>query len=77
MRLIDDWKRAHKLWTVQAAFALALANGFVIGLQAFLGMMNPWLFMGLNVVGYLSIAGLRLVKQSKGAQDADPLEGAA
>jgi len=63
MHLIDDWKQAHRWWSVQAGFACIVLNGVLIGLGAFMDYLNPWLFMGLNIAGYATVGVLRLIKQ--------------
>lgn len=74
MRLIDDWhKEAARLWSVQGSLLLAVLNGGVLGLAAFINIINPWWFLGLNVAGYTAIAALRLIKQtpSRGEPETD------
>jgi hypothetical protein len=64
MKLIDDaYKQFHRLWSVQGSLFFAVLNGALVGLSAFSDKIDPWLFMKLNVVGYLTIAALRLFKQ--------------
>lgn len=64
MRLIGDWqKRVPRLWSVQVAVFLAVLNGAVLGLAAFVDVLNPWWFLGLNVAGYAAIALARALLQ--------------
>ncbi len=64
LRLIDNWhRRAPRLWTIQVSILLMLVTGAVAGLAAFTDLINPYLFLGLNVAGYGLIALLRLVSQ--------------
>lgn len=64
MKLIDDaYKQFHRLWSVQSSLFFAVLNGALVGLSAFSNKIDPWLFMKLNVVGYLLVAALRLFKQ--------------
>lgn len=64
MRLIDDAaKKATRLWSIQIAIFFGLLNGAALGLAAFVDVFNPWLFMGLNIVVYVLIAVVRLIKQ--------------
>lgn len=64
MKLIDDaYKQFHRLWSVQGSLFFAVLNGALVGLSAFSDKIDPWLFMKLNVGGYLTVAALRLFKQ--------------
>jgi hypothetical protein len=63
LSLIDNWKKAHHLTSVQLCAFWGAFNGAVIGLSAFSGFINPWLFLGLNVIGYATIAMARITKQ--------------
>lgn len=71
LKLIDNaWRDLRRLWSVRIAiFGFAL-NGFVLGLAAFCDVFNPWLFMGLNIVGYAALGVSRLVKQAEPEPDA-------
>lgn len=61
--LIDNWKQAHRLTSVQLCVFWGALNGAVLGLSAFAGFINPWLFLALNVVGYATIAIGRVLRQ--------------
>lgn len=62
--LIEDWKaELHRLWSVRAALFMFVLTGLVLGLSAFVEVLNPWLFLGLSCAGYGLIGFLRLVKQ--------------
>lgn len=64
MKLIDDaYAQFHRLWSVQGSLFFAVLNGALVGLSAFSDKVDPWLFMKLNVGGYLLVALLRLIKQ--------------
>lgn len=64
--LIDNWRdELRRLWSVRLALYLALANGALLGLAAFVGIIDPWLFLGLNIAGNLLVALLRLLKQKE------------
>ncbi len=61
---IEDWfTHLHRLWSIRIALFFAALNGAVLGLAAFVNVFNPWLFMGLNTVGYCVLIGARLLKQ--------------
>lgn len=64
MTLIDDWRREfRRLWSIRVALFFGALNGAVLGLAAFVDVINPWTFLILNVVGYAVIAVARLLKQ--------------
>jgi hypothetical protein len=64
MRLIDNWKtEIHRLWTIRIGLFFGALNGFVLGLAAFTDVFNPWLFMALNVFGWVLLVGARITKQ--------------
>lgn len=65
MKLVSNWKSAHRMGSVQLSIFFSLLNGGVIGLQAFMGIINPWWFLVLNLVGYVLIGLVRLVYQPK------------
>lgn len=65
MKLIENWRsEIRRLWSIRAALILAALNGAVLGLAAFVDIINPWLFLILNVLGYAAIAIFRLLKQA-------------
>jgi galactitol-specific phosphotransferase system IIC component len=65
MCLIDNWKaELRRLWSIRLSFFFGAVNGIALGLAAFYDVLNPWLFMGLNVVVYMLLFPLaRLWKQ--------------
>lgn len=71
LRLIDNAARDfHRLWSVRVAVFFFVLNGALVGLVAFGDVLNPYLFMGLNVVGYAALGIARLTKQA----EPDPVE---
>lgn len=63
--LIDNWKtEIHRLWSIRVALFFFALNGFLVGLVAFGDVFNPWLFMGLNLAGYVVLGAARLTKQA-------------
>lgn len=65
LTLIARWRQEiSRLWSIRVALFLALLNGAVLGLAAFVDVVNPWTFLVLNVVGYVAIAVVRLLKQA-------------
>jgi hypothetical protein len=65
MRWIDDvGAEVHRLWSVRVAIFLFVFNGALLGLAAFVDVLNPWLFLGLNMIGYGALGVVRLVKQA-------------
>lgn len=65
VKLIDNWRQAHRMGSVQFAAAFGILNGAVFGLSAFNGLINPYWFLGLNVIGYALVSIARLVYQPK------------
>ena len=65
-------KEFHRLWSIRVALFFGLLNGFVIGLAAFIDVFNPWLFMGLNIFGYVLLAVVRMVRQEPGEWNNEP-----
>lgn len=64
MKLIDNWHiELHRLWSIRIGLFFGALNGIVLGLAAFTDVFNPWLFMGLNVLGYGLLASVRLLRQ--------------
>jgi hypothetical protein len=62
--LIANWKRElRRLWSIRMALFFGALNGAVLGLAAFIDIINPWTFLVLNVLGYAAIAVARLLKQ--------------
>ncbi len=64
MRLIDNWRtELHRLWSSRLAIYLAILNGVALGIAALIDVVKPWIFIALNVVAYVAIAVLRIIKQ--------------
>ncbi len=61
--LDPNWRDWHKLWSIRLTLFWGVFSGAVFGLSAFYNYVNPWLFLGLNVVGYGTIAWARLTHQ--------------
>lgn len=65
MKLIDNWKSEfHRLWSVRVGLVFFALNGALIGLAAFNEVLNPILFLALNMAGYVLIGAMRLLKQA-------------
>lgn len=65
MNPIDNWKAEfHRLWSIRVGLVFFGINGAMVGLAAFGGILNPFLFLGLNMAGYLVIGAMRLLKQA-------------
>lgn len=65
MRLIDNaGKEFHRLWSIRVGLFFFVLNGGLVGLAAFGEVLNPFLFMGLNMAGYALIGVMRLTKQA-------------
>jgi hypothetical protein len=65
MRLIDNaGKEFHRLWSIRVGLFFFVLNGGLVGLAAFAGELNPFLYLGLNMVGYVLIGVMRLTKQA-------------
>ncbi len=64
MRLIPNWKtELHRLWSSRLAIYLGILNGLALGIAALVDVINPWLFIGINVLAYVAIAVVRIIKQ--------------
>lgn len=69
MRLIDNARTEfHRLWVVRAALIYGAFNGVTLVISAFVGVINPWLLLGIGVFVSVAIVVLRLMKQE------DPME---
>lgn len=55
----------HRLWSIRVAIFFFVLNGGLVGLAAFGDVLNPMLFMGLNVFGYAALGVARLTKQAE------------
>lgn len=64
LRLIDDAKSEfHRLWSTRAALLFFALNGFLVGLAAFDKILNPFLYLGINIFGHMVVGALRYFKQ--------------
>lgn len=59
-RIVKDF---HKLWSVWGVVGGMAVNGALLAIPAFQDMVNPWVFLGLNVGGYAVVGVLRIFKQ--------------
>jgi len=65
VKFIDNAGREfHRLWSIRAGVFFFVLNGSLVGLLAFTDILNPVLFLGLNMFGYALIGVMRLLKQS-------------
>lgn len=65
MRLIDNaWQQFHHLWSIRVGLFFFVLNGALVGLAAFTTILNPVLFLILNMFGYFLIGLMRLLKQA-------------
>lgn len=65
LRLIDNaGAEFHRLWSIRIGLFFFVINGALVGLTAFTEVLNPVLFLGLNMFGYGLIGVMRLVKQA-------------
>jgi hypothetical protein len=66
LRLIPNARTEfHRLWSIRVAVFFFVLNGALVGLAALGDVLNPWLFMGLNVAGYAVLGVARLTKQAE------------
>jgi protein-S-isoprenylcysteine O-methyltransferase Ste14 len=69
MKLIDNWRKAHKFWSVRLAVIAALL-GTVEQMLPYLGdFLPPQWFSILNIVVMLAAVVARLVAQPKAHAD--------
>jgi hypothetical protein len=65
MQFIDNAGREfHRLWSIRVGLFFFVLNGALVGLAAFNEILNPVLFLALNMVGYGLIGLMRLLKQA-------------
>lgn len=66
MRLIENASREfHRLWTIRVSLWFGIFTGVAAGLNAFVDILNPYLFLALSVfVNVLLIPLARLSKQA-------------
>jgi ABC-type nitrate/sulfonate/bicarbonate transport system permease component len=67
MRLIDNAGREfHRLWTIRVSLWFGVFTGIAAGLNAFVDMLNPYLFLALSVIVNVALIPLaRLSKQGE------------
>jgi hypothetical protein len=65
MRLVDNAaKEFHRLWTIRVSLWFGIFTGIAAGLNAFVDVLNPYLFLGLSVIVNVVLIPLaRLSKQ--------------
>ncbi|MCG6428427.1 hypothetical protein [Vibrio parahaemolyticus] len=61
--LINNWKQAYKLWSVQCALAIALVNVLLAVLPSLQDYMTVTVYAVLNAVLAGGIAVLRVLSQ--------------
>lgn len=65
LRLVDDAsKEFHRLWSIRVGLFFFVLNGALVGLAAFTTLLNPVLFLALNMFGYALVGAMRLTKQA-------------
>jgi hypothetical protein len=66
MRLIDNAGREfHRLWTIRVSIWFGAFTGIAMGLNAFVDVLNPYLFLALSVIVNVVLIPLaRLSKQA-------------
>lgn len=65
LQLIDNaGKEFHRLWSIRVGLFFFVLNGALVGLAAFTNVLNPVLFLVLNMGGYALIGAMRLLKQA-------------
>lgn len=64
MDLRADWKHVLACaWSVRLALLWGAINGALLGLAAFADILDPRVFLALNVIGYMTIMVARVLKQ--------------
>lgn len=61
--LIENWKQAYKLWSVQCALAVALVNVLLAALPAIQDHMSVTVYAVVNAILAGGVAVLRVVSQ--------------
>ena len=70
MKLVPHAKRIlWRAWSVRASLALAVINGFLVGFAAFVDIVPPEWFLGVNVIGPVLVVFLRLLDQGLADED--------
>jgi hypothetical protein len=76
MALIPNWKSEfHRLWSIRVGLFFFVLNGALVGLAAFNDVLNPVLFLVLNMGGYGIIGVMRLLKQAPAVPTEPSAEG--
>lgn len=76
MKLIDNaGAEFHRLWSIRVGLFFFVLNGALVGLAAFNDVLNPALFLGLNMFGYGLIGVMRLLKQAPAVPTEPSTEG--
>lgn len=76
MQLIDNaWKQFNRLWSIRVGLFFFVLNGALVGLAGFTEVLNPVLFLALNMVGYGLIGIMRLLKQAPSGPTEPSTEG--
>ncbi|MEZ9525710.1 DUF7940 domain-containing protein [Enterovibrio norvegicus] len=64
MKLIDNWKEAWKLWSVQCAFIIAMVNVAITLLPLLQQYLTMPTYALLNAVMGIALAVLRVLAQA-------------
>lgn len=76
MKLIDNaGAEFHRLWSIRVGLFFFVLNGALVGLAAFNDVLNPVVFLGLNMFGYGLIGVMRLLKQAPAVPTEPSTEG--
>jgi uncharacterized membrane protein YoaK (UPF0700 family) len=68
MRLIENASREfHRLWTIRVSLWFGVFTGVAAGLNAFVDILNPYLFLALSV-----IVNVILIPLARISKQADP-----
>lgn len=63
-KFIENAKQEfHRLWTIRVGLFFGAFNGAMIGFAAFNGYVDPYLFLAVNVFGWMALIGARLLHQ--------------
>lgn len=63
MRLVPNWRKLHRMWSVQVAVAAAVAQGVWCALPALQGYVSPGHMIALSCGCLLLILAARLTHQ--------------
>lgn len=71
LRLIPNaGKEFHRLWSLQVGVFMLGVKGVLAVIMVFAGELNPWLILGISVVGTILVGIARFTKQ-EGPADGD------